>query len=75
MPSHVITIRPSMINIELQLLAILISVLFWEQLILPGLFLASMSISGAGLGKLRPREDERVVEKGAASSSSSSYRL
>ena len=35
-------------------------------------FLASMSISGAGLGKLRPREEERVVEKGAASSSSSS---
>ena len=70
-----ITIRPS-IDIESQLLAILmISVLFWEQLILPGLFLASMSISGAGLGKLRPREDERVVEKGAASSSSSSYRL
>ena len=59
----------------MQLLAILISVLFWKQLILPGLFLASMSISGAGLGRLRPREDERVVEKGAASSSSSSYRL
>ena len=35
-------------------------------------FLASMSISGAGLGKFRPREEERVVEKGAASSSSSS---
>ena len=75
MPSYEITIMPSMIDIELQLLAIVISVLFWKQLILPGLFFASMSISGAGLGKLRPREDERVVEKGAASSSSSSYRL